>query len=78
VYFQEGGKQKKVYRAEVCRYYIHLRNLNLNSFKMVNAFGLKAIASRYHSVASELIQVYRNLPIGSKVVRRDRQRQTSW
>jgi hypothetical protein len=38
-------------KVERCRQSIHLRTLNLSHFKMVEAMGLKIIASRSPSMA---------------------------
>jgi hypothetical protein len=39
-------------KAEWCRYCFHLRNCNLNHFKVVEAVGLKVVASTSSSMAS--------------------------
>jgi hypothetical protein len=51
---RKGKTEIKEKRAKLylCRYCIHLRSLNLNHFKMVEAMGLKITASRSPSMAS--------------------------
>jgi hypothetical protein len=42
--------------------------LNLNNFKIIEAVGLKIIASRSPWVALSSYQISWNLPLGSKVI----------
>jgi hypothetical protein len=44
-------------KAKWCKYCIHFCSLNLNSFKMVDAMGLKIISLRPPSVATPAYQI---------------------
>jgi hypothetical protein len=53
-----------------------LTTLNLNNFKMIEAMGLKIIASRFPSMALIRTKFHKNLPSGSKVISGDTQTDT--
>jgi hypothetical protein len=49
-------------KADWCRFYIHLRSLNLNYFKKVEAMGLKNVALRSPSVVHLSAEFHKKLP----------------
>jgi len=51
-----------------CKFCIHLGNLNISHFGMVEVTRLKSMTLRSHSLASLLDEFHENLPIGSKVI----------
>jgi hypothetical protein len=63
-------------KAEWCRYCIHLTNLNLNHFKVVEAMGLEVAHEgplQWHHL---LAKFHPSLSAGSKIISRDTDRQT--
>jgi hypothetical protein len=54
-----------------CKFWIHLRSLNISHFVMVEGTGLKSRRRghlQWHDLSTEF---HKNLPVGSKVIRGD-------
>jgi hypothetical protein len=52
-----------------CKFFIHLRSLNVRHFGMLQGTGLISMASRPPSMAWPPTEFHKNVPIGSKVIR---------
>jgi hypothetical protein len=79
--FEDLSENKILWsHVDWCKFCIHLRSFTVRHFGIVKGTRLKSTASRSPSMAWPPYWIYKNLPIGSKVIRGDTQtdRQTDW